>query len=68
MARAAILFALGALFAVLVNVLAGSLAGLGYLTLTSHTRLALPTTIFALFGWMVVAIFRAARRDRDSGQ
>jgi hypothetical protein len=21
-----------------------------------------------LFGWMVVAIFRAARRDRDSGQ
>jgi hypothetical protein len=24
--------------------------------------------IASLFGWMIVAIFRAARRDRDSGQ
>ena len=51
MAKAAILFAIGAFLAVLGNVLAGSLAGLGRLAITEHTHFALPSTIFTLFAW-----------------
>jgi H+/Cl- antiporter ClcA len=57
MARAAILLAFLALFLVTLNVLVGSLTGLGLASVRAHATLAIPSSVAALFAWSVVVLY-----------
>ena len=57
MAKVAIVLALLALGALVTNVVVGTFAGLGYVTILRHFQLAIPTTIFALGAWTVILFY-----------